>query len=280
MEGLPCGQLVCEMKNESSQESRPFLSDEEVREIVAPLDRPSAIVDWFRQQGFAVKVRPNGMPLIARIHFERVMDGLITAGPWRGYQAENPWLGSETIDPMSFARKRKTGKRVSVRIPHGAPRSRQKEPVSGTWITKKHIRIDALVDALARVVSLDDGQRQAAFALFTDMVTKQPWEACDEHPIVQEFWAVFDYLDGDGSAPRLNHARAANLIAVNLNHFAAVATDRRQQIPPLTELKRHLRTSVRRKFVDIRTVRSALRANDPYNRALPEVLRCWVFERG
>lgn len=48
-----------------------------------------------------------------------------------------------------------------------------------------------------------------------------------DHPLVQEFWEAFDYLDtipkpsvgGPVHVPRLNHSRDKALIAVNLNEF-------------------------------------------------------------
>jgi hypothetical protein len=49
----------------------PFLTDDEIRQIAHPLTQPAAIVRWFRHNGFdGLKVRPNGMPLIARAHFD------------------------------------------------------------------------------------------------------------------------------------------------------------------------------------------------------------------
>lgn len=53
----------------------PFLTDSEVREIVSPLKQPAAIVRWFAIRGFVMKVKPNGLPLIGRHHFEEVMSG-------------------------------------------------------------------------------------------------------------------------------------------------------------------------------------------------------------
>lgn len=54
----------------------PYLSDPEIRDIVKPLQQPAAIVRWFLKAGFAgLKVRPNGMPLIARAHFDQVTIG-------------------------------------------------------------------------------------------------------------------------------------------------------------------------------------------------------------
>jgi hypothetical protein len=56
--------------------SYPFLTDAEILEVVAPLKQPAAIVRWFLKNGFiGVKVRPNGMPLITRAHFDAVTVG-------------------------------------------------------------------------------------------------------------------------------------------------------------------------------------------------------------
>lgn len=58
----------------------PFLTDEEIFAIVHPLVQPAAIVRWFKGNGFAeLKVRPNGMPLIARAYFDQVTAGSTTA---------------------------------------------------------------------------------------------------------------------------------------------------------------------------------------------------------
>lgn len=50
-----------------------YLSDEEIRSITHPLSQPAAMVRWFMRNGFVVKIRPNGMPLISRAHYETVM---------------------------------------------------------------------------------------------------------------------------------------------------------------------------------------------------------------
>lgn len=54
----------------------PFLTDDEIREIVKPLVQPAAIVRWFRSNGFdKLRVKPNGMPLISRAYFDEVTAG-------------------------------------------------------------------------------------------------------------------------------------------------------------------------------------------------------------
>ena len=51
----------------------PHLTDAEILDMVAPLKQPAAIVRWFRAQGFTVREKPNGMPLVGRSHFEAMM---------------------------------------------------------------------------------------------------------------------------------------------------------------------------------------------------------------
>jgi len=48
----------------------PDIPDEELRRIAAPLTQPAAIRRWFARQGFVIREKPNGMPLISRAHFE------------------------------------------------------------------------------------------------------------------------------------------------------------------------------------------------------------------
>jgi hypothetical protein len=100
---------------------------------------------------------------------------------------------------------------------------------------------------------------------------------------VQEFWEIVDFLDGD-DAPILNHARDPNEVAINLNHFVQVAADKRQQIPDMSRLKKVLKTSRFRKFIDIKPVNSGIHARfnsrkDTNVPDRPTSVKCWVFKR-
>jgi len=146
-------------------------------------------------------------------------------------------------------------------------------------IAKNHAQLMALVDALGLVVPLTHERIDAVRETLVEMAISRQRAINADHPVVQEFWDMFEYLDGDVDEPRLNHSFDEKLIAVNLNHFATVAADRRQTTPPLADLKRYLRTSRSRRFIEVKTVKSALRGRDPANRALPATVKCWVFER-
>lgn len=53
----------------------PFLSDTEILTVCSPLTQPAAMIRYLKDQGFHVKRRPNGWPLISRANFESVMMG-------------------------------------------------------------------------------------------------------------------------------------------------------------------------------------------------------------
>ncbi|HEY8606684.1 MAG TPA: hypothetical protein VIM12_06190 [Noviherbaspirillum sp.] len=79
-----------------------FLTDEEIFAIAHPLSQPPAIVRWFLKNGFTeIKIRPNGLPLITRVYFDRV-----TAS-----QAQRAAVGTAPQpDVDAFRRKRGAGK--------------------------------------------------------------------------------------------------------------------------------------------------------------------------
>lgn len=152
-------------------------------------------------------------------------------------------------------------------------------------IVKNHAQLAALVDALTHVVPIGTSERAATQAFIEDMVAERQEAINADHQVVQEFWDIYDFLNGDDDIPVLNHARKGDTeIAINLNHFVAVATDRRQQIPDLRDLKKLLRTSRVRKFIDVKPVNSVINAR--YNETKPHpsapdrpaTVKCWVFQ--
>lgn len=50
------------------------LTLEEIREVTG-FKKFSAQLRWFRQQGFVVRKRADGMPLVSRTHFHQMMGG-------------------------------------------------------------------------------------------------------------------------------------------------------------------------------------------------------------
>lgn len=152
--------------------------------------------------------------------------------------------------------------------------------VKNIRIMKNHAQLCALVEALAIVADINQEQIEQTHQLLLEMTIMRQQVINADHPLVQEFWDAFDFID-DNDAQVLNHSRDPNLIAVNLNHFAEIASERRQQFPPLTELKRVLKASRSRKFIGVRTVNSVINArhNDKSMfEKRPTSVKCWVFE--
>jgi len=54
------------------------LTKEELQELTG-LKRFAAQFRWLSQQGFVVRQRGDGMPVISRQHFESVMGGVLTS---------------------------------------------------------------------------------------------------------------------------------------------------------------------------------------------------------
>lgn len=170
------------------------------------------------------------------------------------------------------------------RVPHHEKELLKINGVRNRRIVKNHAMLAALVDALTHVIPLGAAEREQTHAFIADMTAERQEAINADHQSVQAFWETYDFLNGDEDMPRLNHARKGDQqIAINLNHFIAVAADFRQQLPELSELKKLLKTSRARKFLDIKPVNSVI--NSVYNKrkapdapARTETVKCWVFE--
>jgi len=152
---------------------------------------------------------------------------------------------------------------------------RMRPEVKMPRLVETHAQMLALTDALGLVIKLTPEQQAAMREQIITMAGERQQVINDDHTLVQEFWEAFDYLDSN-DMHRLNHSRDPQLIAVNLNHFVQIAAERRQQIPVIGDLKKVLRTSRRRKFVDVRVVNSLIRARD--NALGSTAMKCWVFQ--
>ncbi len=176
---------------------------------------------------------------------------------------------------------------IAKRTPEHESALQSRPDIKSTRIAKNHAQLLALADALRLVVEISDEQHGALQQQIVEMAEERQRAINSDHPLVQEFWEAFDYIDGLGSkhvmtgrhdaTPLLNHSRQENLIAVNLNEFVEKANLHRQQIPPLGDLKKVLRTSKVRRFVDVKAVNSAIRGNADDGSA--RTVYAWVFER-
>lgn len=137
-------------------------------------------------------------------------------------------------------------------------------------IAKNHGQMMALVDALRDTVNLSEQQWVAAHSQLITMAVERQVAINADHPYVQAFWEMFEHLDSNAEKDSLDHSRNGDYIAVSLVEFEARAHKAGLGIPggDLTELKRFLRTSRRRKFHEIKTVNSRYGGSK----------KCWVFK--
>ncbi|WP_348826805.1 toprim domain-containing protein [Halomonas sp. RT37] len=164
---------------------------------------------------------------------------------------------------------------INERARNYAERLAEDPDVKVLRIAKCHGQLAALVECLG-----PDG-----LGLFNtqtiDVAAGHVWQMARErqqainadHPLVAEFWEAVDYLEGLRAEPMLDHyGGEGDLIAINLKDFERACGEYKLRVPELRELKRYLKASKTRKFVDAnRTVRSRIRLNSAS-------VKCWVFQ--
>jgi len=148
-------------------------------------------------------------------------------------------------------------------------------------IVENHAKIMAFADCLTIVLPISaaaiaDIQR----ALIAMAETRQE-SLNEEHPVVQQFWANFDYMnskvlwakDGDPETVEnvMNHSsKPKTEIAVNLEHFRQRCAELKLELMDSKELRRHLPTSRKRQYLRNEAARSRLEGR---------TIRCWIFKR-
>ena len=149
--------------------------------------------------------------------------------------------------------------------------------IKSVRIAKNHAQLMALVDGLRHVAKLTDTQHSATHDLLVRMAIERQQAINADHPIVARFWELFEHVDGlKPGGPQqddesLNHSHDPELIAINLVEFEERCARRGLRLPvDMTDLKKHLRTSRLRRFVDIKTVNSRVTRTSK---------KCWVFQR-
>ena len=159
---------------------------------------------------------------------------------------------------------------------------RQLRDIRVERIIKNHSQIMALVDCLGLVCPLDENQRVTTHQALTSMAMERQAAISADHPLVAEFWDVYDYLESLGEGPQVNHSVDPKLIAINLNEFAEKANEHRQNLADLKTLRALLINSCSRKLLEVnKATYSAVRAMQAANNSMmkkPTILRCWIFK--
>lgn len=219
---------------------------------------------------------------IVHLYFDRAGQSPDTFAAARALE-QMPVEDVSAFLPSAVLKEKDILRLFAERMPHYQERLAAHPDVKHQRLVKNHAQIMALVDCLTIVAPLPREYRDAAQAQLVRMAVERQQAIGADHPLVQEFWELYDHIESaDDQNAVLNHARGDGVIAISLRHFEQVANDRRLNLPPLTDLKRVLKTSRVRKFIDLRVVNSAINARinaeHPHLPKRPNTIKCWVFE--
>ena len=143
-------------------------------------------------------------------------------------------------------------------------------------VIKNHAQMMALIDCLALVIPLDQAIITEAKAAIYAMAVERQDAISADHPLVNEFWEIYDYLENLSDSPLVNHSRSPEKIAINLNEFYALCLHHGQKAIDLDLLRKLLIDSKRHTLIARNEpTRSAIRAGDALK---PQIVKCWIFK--
>jgi len=150
-------------------------------------------------------------------------------------------------------------------------------------IIKNHSQLMALVDCLRLVCPLDDNHLATTHQALMVMALERQAAISADHPLVAEFWEVYEYLESLGEGPQVNHSTDPKLIAINLNEFAEKASEHRQSLADLKTLRGLLVNSHSHKWLETnKAIYSAVRASQAVINGMQKrstTVRCWIFQQ-
>lgn len=154
----------------------------------------------------------------------------------------------------------------------------QRGDIKQPRIVACHAQIMALVDCLKLVVPLSDELVKKAHYAIVEMALERQSTLEEDHPVVQQFWANFDYLNTKARMPNdandmqpgvleptvilqhfLNHSNNPEVeICINLEHFRAECVKHALETADGKDLRRWLPTSRARPYLGNEVIRSRI----------------------
>lgn len=166
--------------------------------------------------------------------------------------------------------------RYTERFRHHYAEMLTQKGIRNDRLAKNHAQLAAMFDAMRLVVgNIPNAAADATHAFIRDMLSTRQRLVEHDHPHVDQFWELFDHLlamETADTATPLDHSRVKTIIAVNLVQFEQRVAANNLRLPGqggMTELKRLLKGSRTRKFID----------NKPVNSRSGKTVNCWCFER-
>ena len=147
-----------------------------------------------------------------------------------------------------------------------------------------HAQLSTALDCMVQAMTVDGKcpikleQQKETYGLIRKMCLDQHAALGADHPIVQQFWESFDYLEqklSEGSTATerkgLNHHRKPGMVAFRMAEVEQTFAAHRMSIPggSMHELKKLLPTSKARKFLN----QAAVNSNHT-----DKTVHCWIFQ--
>ncbi|MGJ3445080.1 toprim domain-containing protein [Enterobacter sp. PTB] len=160
----------------------------------------------------------------------------------------------------------------------------ENEEIAHNRIAKNHAQLIALVKSLPCIVDIPEERIASTCEAITGLAVERRKAISADHPLVVEFWNIFDFLDGD-SPFGVNHSGKGNDkdFSVNFSQMSQEASALRVDIPfELRDVKPLLKTSRSRVYVREGAVRSEIskQKNTGKGSSAPkvsEVVKCLIF---
>lgn len=133
-----------------------------------------------------------------------------------------------------------------------------------------HAELHAGLDAMAVILPGLESEIVAQVHAFIDKMAQTKDRSLEaDHPIVSDFWDAYDLMVMKDGLGDINlHRNQTDLIAINLLDFESRCRRAAVSCPPVTDLKKHLKASKSRPFVDAK----------PVNTTNDRIVYCWVFK--
>lgn len=145
--------------------------------------------------------------------------------------------------------------------------------VNNIRLLRNHAQLAASLTAMRCILPISDGLHRQGLEFIAKMTKDRQTVVSSEHPVVEKFWSIFDYLveiEPENIERPINNSRKPDeSIAVSLPQFFERCRTHGQNPPSEDELRRHLKTSKSRKFIGQKSV------NSPSGKHF----HCWVFSR-
>ncbi|WP_063657098.1 hypothetical protein [Candidatus Arsenophonus triatominarum] len=108
-----------------------------------------------------------------------------------------------------------------------------------TRIARNHAQMIAFLEMLPEVISVSPQRIEETTAFIVNLAKERVKAVHDDPDDINEFWAMFDYLDTE-DIYGVNHSAKENEFAINFNQLIQIASEKREPFVDIVNIKRRL----------------------------------------